>query len=105
MSIARKGSRRILVESTGYRWAIRPRPTYCQGLAQGNLRFAVELEEGGRTTLLVTMGAARPDNWMMAEASVITPSIVERAIRLALQQGWRPGEAGSALELSMQSAE
>lgn len=105
MSIARKGSRSIIVESTAYQWAIRPRPTYCQGLAQGNLRFAVELEEGGRTTLLVTMGVARPDNWMMVEASIVSPSIVERAIRLALQQGWRPGEAGSAFELSMQCAE
>jgi hypothetical protein len=105
MSIARKGSRRIIVESTAYRWAIRPRPTYRQGLAQGNLRFAVALEEGGRTTLLVTLGAARPDNWMMAEASIVSPSIVERAIRLSLQQGWRPGEAGSAFALSMQCAE
>jgi hypothetical protein len=104
MSIARKGSRRILVECTAYRWAIRPRPSYWQGLAQGNLRIAVELEEDGRTTLLVTMDAARPDNSMMAKASTVSPAIVERAIRIALQQGWRPGEAGSALELSMQSA-
>lgn len=104
MSIARKGSRRILVDSTAYRWVVRPRPTYTQALAQENLRFAVELEEFGRTSLVVTVDAARPDNWIMAEASVISPSVVERAIRLALDQGWRPGEAGSAYALSVQSA-
>jgi len=101
MSIDRKGSRRILVDSTAYRWTVRSRPTYIQTLAQGNLRFAVELEDLGRTVLIVTVDAARPDNWMMAEASIISPSIVERAIRLALDQGWCPGATGSAFALSL----
>lgn len=105
MSIPRKGSRRIFVASTAYRWAIRSRPTYSQGLGHGNLTFAVELEGGGRATLLVTMDASRPDNWIMAEASIVTPSVVERAIGLALQQGWRPSDAGSAFELSLRCAE
>jgi len=101
MSIAQKGSRRIRVDSTTYRWAVRPRPTYMQALAQSNLSFAVELEGGGRTTLVVATYAAHPDNWMMAEACVISPSVVERAIRLALHQGWRPEEKGGAFEISL----
>jgi hypothetical protein len=49
------------------------------------------MEKLDLTSLVVSVDAARPDNWMMADSRVISPSIVERAIRLALDQGWRPG--------------
>lgn len=105
MSIPRKGSRRIIVESKAYRWSVRRRPTYDQALAATDLTFAVELEVGGRSTLHVTAGAPRPDNWISAEAVTVSPSVVERAIGLALKQGWRPSEPGSAFELSIRPAQ
>lgn len=100
MSITRKGSRRIVVDSTAYRWAVRPRPTYVQALAQAGMTFAVDLEDGGRTTLLVTLDVARPDNWMGEGSLTITPAVVERSIRLALGRGWSPGAPGRAFEFS-----
>jgi hypothetical protein len=106
MAIAKKGSRRIVVESVPYRWTIRPRPTYVQALAQSPMSFAVELESDGRTTLVVTVDTSRPDNWLGAESCAILPSVVERAIRQALQQGWHPDEKGApyGLELSASRA-
>jgi hypothetical protein len=102
MAIAKKGSRRIVVDSTSYRWTVRPRPTYTQALAQANLSFAAEIETGGRSTLLVTVDAARPDNWIGAASCVVTPVVVERAIRQALRQGWNPAYCGGAYELALQ---
>ena len=101
MSIPQKGSCRIVVDSTKYRWMIRPRPTYSQVLAQNNMSFAVELEHGARTTLLVCLNSARPDNWMCAEASIVSPSLVERAVRKALALVWYPAAPGSTFQLTM----
>jgi hypothetical protein len=33
MALGRKGARRIVVDGTAYRWRLRRRPTYLQGLA------------------------------------------------------------------------
>lgn len=100
MAIARKGSRRIVVDSIPYRWAVRSRPTYDQALAQTGMTFAVSLEKGGLTTLLVTLNTVRPDNWMNEAFRSITPGLVERTIRQALSNGWSPTDRGSAFELT-----
>jgi hypothetical protein len=102
MAIAKRGSRRIVVETVPYRWT---RPTYTQALAQGSLSFAVELEDSGRTTLVVTVNGSRPDNWVGSEGYVVTPSVVERAIRQALHQGWSPAEEGSPYALALLAAQ
>ena len=100
MAIARKGSRRIIVDSIPYRWIVRPRPTYDQALAQTGMSFAVDLENGGLTTLLVKLNVLRPDNWMNVDFVPITPVVVERAIRQALTTGWNPIDRGGAFELT-----
>jgi hypothetical protein len=105
MAIAKKGSRRIVVDGVPFRWSVRPRPTYTQALAQGPLSFAVEMENSGHTTLVVTIDASRPDNWVLAQSSVVTPSLVERAIRQALNQGWRPTEKGSPYAIALSAAQ
>lgn len=104
MAIAKKRSRRIVVEAVPYRWSVRSRPTYTQALAQASLSFAVELESFGRTTLVVTIDAPRPDNWLVSQGSVVTPAIVGHAIRQALRQGWRPEEEGSSYALALSAA-
>jgi hypothetical protein len=42
VALVRKGSRRIVVDGTVYRWRLRGRPTYDQGLAKSPCTFAVE---------------------------------------------------------------
>ena len=75
MAIARKDSRRIVVHNLTYRWKVRRRPTYDQGFASPIL-FVVELADRPASKLLVTLQAARPDNWLGAERDVVTPALV-----------------------------
>lgn len=101
MAFAKTGSRRIVVGAVAYRWVVRSRPSYAQALAESPLSFAVELEESGKTTLVVTTDVFRPDNWLGSRNGIVTPAVVERAIREALRQGWQPAEQGSPLTLSL----
>lgn len=101
MAIQKTGSRRIVVDTVAYRWTVRPRPSYAQGLAQNPLSFVVELEHAGKTTLVVTTDVFRPDNWVLSRSGIVTPAVVERGIRKALQQGWQPAAQGSPHTLSI----
>ena len=101
MSITQKGSRRIVVRGIAYRWVVRPKPTYCQAMTWGPLSFAAELEVSGQSTLVVTLDAARPDNWVGEQGFVITPSLVAQAIEQALARGWKPESKGSPHELAL----
>lgn len=101
MAIPKTGSRRIVVDAVAYRWTVRSRPSYVQGLAQSPLSFAVELEHAGKTTLVVTADVFRPDNWVLSRSGIVTPAVVERGIRSALQQGWQPAKQGSPHTLSL----
>lgn len=104
MAITNKGSRRIVVDATPYHWIVRPRPSYCQGLAWTSLSFAVECEAGGGSRLHVNTDMARPDNWIEAQAGTITPSVVAQAIRQALRQGWSPAQRAGVFELAIRLA-
>jgi hypothetical protein len=64
------------------------------------MTVAVDLENGGLTTLLVKLDVVRPDNWMNESSAPITPVVVERAIRKALTKGWNPTNRGGAFELA-----
>jgi hypothetical protein len=104
MSLPQKCSRTLIVDGHSYRWKIRSRPTYAQGLAQRPLRFAVELE-GGASVLLVSVDGPRPDNWLKLPGKSVTPAHVAQGIRQALAAGWKPTEPDSALEMTLNLAE
>jgi hypothetical protein len=101
MAIPSKGSRRIVVDDTAYRWTVRRKPTYAQGLADSPLSFAVENEAAPGTTLLVLTDGPRADNWVEPPGRPVTPAIVEQAIRAALAQGWQSSDQGGAFEISL----
>jgi hypothetical protein len=101
MSLPKRGSRRIVVNGVAYRYIIRSNPTYCQGNAWSNLTFAVELETGGQTVLLVDTGYYRPDNWLNKEGGVVKPTNVTAAIIKALIDGWKPDVPSSAYLLHL----
>lgn len=107
MTLVRKGSRRITVDGTDYRWRIRGRPTYAQGLCEFPMNFAVELAEAPGQTLVVATQHPHPSSWLSTAPPVpVTPAVVSTAIRSALAQGWTPDSRGSAfhMKLSPQSA-
>jgi hypothetical protein len=101
MALGRKGSRRIVVDSTPYRWRLRRRPTYFQALAWTPCAYAVEDADVPGTTLVVTTDQPHPSNWFGREAQPVTPSDVAQAIQLALREGWTPTAPGSPFPLDL----
>ncbi|WP_410653940.1 hypothetical protein [Amycolatopsis sp. lyj-112] len=103
MSLVRKGSRRIVVDEIAYRWVVRRKPTYTQ--EQGcAMSYAVELEDARGAVLVVQTDHAHPLNFMGEPSKAVLPSDVERAIRLALAQGWAPEVPGAQFQLDLSAA-
>lgn len=94
MALARKGSRRIVVDGTVYRWRIRHKPSYSQGLTWEPLTYAVEQVDTAGTVLVVKTSQPHPSNWIGAPAVAVTPADVADGIRTALARGWSPGSPG-----------
>ncbi|MFD9317007.1 hypothetical protein ACFWDQ_04715 [Streptomyces sp. NPDC060053] len=101
MALVCKGSRRIVVDGTAYRWRLRGRPTYPQGLAWSPCTFAVEHADTPRTTLMVTTNQPHLSNWIGREAKPVLPSDVAQAIERALREGWTPTAPGSPFHLDL----
>ncbi|MFI1376940.1 hypothetical protein ACH4UY_33690 [Streptomyces longwoodensis] len=101
MALVRKGSRRIVVDGTAYRWRLRGRPTYFQGLAWSPCTFAVEHADTPGIKLVVTTDQPHPGNWIGREAEPVLPSRVAVAVRLALREGWTSTAQGFAFHLGL----
>src|SRR6185369_13400802 len=99
MALPKKGTRRISVDDAEYRWAIRKKPTYCQGAFAAPMTFAIECVQAPRTLLVVTATVPRPDNWLQKPSVCIRPAQVAQAIRKAHRAGWQPGAPGPAFML------
>ena len=106
MALASKGSRNLVIDDVAYRWSVRHKPTYCQEMGWSNLSFAVEAASAGLCTLHVTTQDTRADSVTDLSDSAdmtVTPALVARCIRQALEQGWQPQQRGSAFELRLTS--
>ncbi|GGX84220.1 hypothetical protein [Streptomyces fructofermentans] len=99
MALVKKGSRLINVDGTTFRWRLRGRPTYDQGLAHSPLTYAVEHAGRPGTTLVVTTNQPHPSNWFEMQGSPILPAQVADDIRTALAAGWTPKSPGSPFHL------
>lgn len=98
MSIARKGSRRIIVDTVEYLWVIRSKPTYSQGALGNDMTAAVELAESPGSVLSISFPWVRCDNWIGSPEVPVTPRDIEDCIKSALSKGWKPGVKGSAFK-------
>ncbi|MEU5527082.1 hypothetical protein ABZ744_09090 [Micromonospora chersina] len=102
MALSKRGSRSVVVGGTPYRWLVRRKPTYSQGLTWSPLSFAVERADmPGCATLVVRVASPRPDNWMNAAAFPVLPSMVATAVRQALERGWQSDRPGSPFTLDL----
>ena len=99
MAFPSRGSVPIHVDGVDYRWRIRKRPTYSQGISEHGLVVTVQTESDPLCVLRITINAARPDNWICKNHNAITPSNVAAFIRSALANGWQPNSPGSAHEM------
>jgi hypothetical protein len=99
MSIPRKGSRLLTVGEHRYRWYVRSKPTYSQGVSASPMRVAIERADvvPGRV-LLVRLSVSRPDNWIEPHQTALMPALVREIITSALRDGWDPTVEGSAFE-------
>lgn len=104
MALVKRGSRLINVDGTAYRWRLRGRPTYDQGLVRSPLTYAVELADTPGATMVVTTSQPHPSNWFGTQGSPILPAQVADIIRTALTGGWTPASPGSSFHLD-QSAD
>jgi hypothetical protein len=60
VTLASKGSRRIVVDGLAFRWLVRRRPTYCQALGWAPLTFVAELLDESGAPLVVALPYAHP---------------------------------------------
>lgn len=81
MALVRKRSRLIVVDGTAYRWRLRGRPTYFQGLAWSPCTFAVEHADTPGTTLVVTTDQPHPSNWIGRDADGSGGRVPPRPVR------------------------
>lgn len=101
MALARKGSRSIAVGGTRYRWRIRSRPTYSQGLGWKPCTFAVEHANTPGAVLVVSTNQPHPSNWFGWESQPVLPKQVAQAIERALRDGWSPTTPGRPFRLDL----
>lgn len=99
MTLQKKGSRRISIDGVAYRWAIRDRPTYMQGIGHSHIGIAVERVDAPLAILRIVVPALRKDNWLLAPGYVVKPSDLARWIPKALTAGWMPHVQGATFEL------
>lgn len=102
MAMPRKGSRLISVDGTVYRWTVRHKPTYCQGLGWRPLTFAVEYADAPGQVLSVETQSPRLDNWLDLPGTPVTPLMVEQSVRTALAAGWEPDRQDGAFRLTLE---
>lgn len=103
----RKGSRRIVVDGTAYRWRVaRSGPGAPVGQPLVVVVVGADGENAFRRPLRVTLGDVRPVGYccppcvvLAADAEPATPERVAGAIRRALALGWDPGGTGGPLDL------
>lgn len=101
MALAKKGARLITVDGTVYRWRLRGRPTYDQGIADRPMTYAVEQAWAPSTTLVVTTDQPHTGNWLGREGAPVLPSDVAAAVREGLARGWSPAAPGSPFVLDL----
>lgn len=94
MAMPRKGTRLITVDDVQYRWLIRRRPTYSQGICETPMTVAVELADRPASVALLVLPHAHPSNWMCAPVAPVRPATVADGICTALAQGWNPCHQG-----------
>ncbi|MBQ4810269.1 hypothetical protein A7985_07330 [Pseudoalteromonas luteoviolacea] len=98
MTIPKKGSRKVVVDSVVYRWTIRNKPIYSQGAFGSDMTAAVELAESSGAVLSITFPWLRCDSWIGYPELPITPKDIEKCIISALQNGWQPEKKGRAFK-------
>lgn len=105
MALQRKGSRRIVVGEGTYRWRLRGKPTYDQGMCWSPCSYAVEAagENGAApgSVLVVLLDRPHTGNWVNRQTTPVLPAEVADHIHIALRLGWTPARPGPQFLLDL----
>lgn len=102
MAIPKKGSRKLVLDNETYRWLIRRKATYTQSdYGIGYIHVAVEHAEENGSVLIIYTSKPHPKDWATVEVDAVTPTDVEKWIRVALKKGWSPKEVGRQFKLNV----
>jgi hypothetical protein len=96
MGLAKKGSRKINVENTEYRWTVSP--------DDGFMVIVVEKREnpGQRLSVQIGYDDERSHSGVSVQRQKITPSLIRQVILKARSLGWTPTQRGKELCLRLQ---
>jgi hypothetical protein len=96
MSLSKTGLRKITVDDQQYEWTIRQRDTSGQNYETKKLKAAIQLvTDAKRGLLMVDFGVSPPHTWRNPHKTAITPKLIEKVIRIALEDGWNPLTTGN----------
>jgi len=96
MSLPKKGSRKIDIESGSYRWLIRKKPTYSQSVGWQTMIVAIEsVEAEAKGLLVINTSVLRPDTLLKSGQTSITPATVRKMIIAAIADGWDAKSSGT----------
>ena len=101
MALLRKGSRFIVVDGCRFRWRVRHKTTYSQGLCWSGLILAVDVAEKKGAILVVRVPQLHPSNWLREATRPLLPAQVSHYIRQALISGWQPTVQGKPFHLTL----
>lgn len=102
MAIPKKGTRKINIDASQYRWLIRKKTTYTQSVyGSGKLSVAVELADEPGTTLYIYTDRPHPHDIKTEKVIPILPSDVSNWINQALALGWEPSKKGKPFNTSV----
>jgi hypothetical protein len=104
MTLARKGTRRIVVDGVVFWWTVRRRPAYHQGNGWSPLTFVAQRAQEPGGVLVVSLPYAHPGNWLGLPSIGVRPGLVAAGIRRALADGWQPSAPGPAFILMLDTA-
>ncbi|MGH1384091.1 hypothetical protein [Kordia sp.] len=106
MAIPKKGTRKITVNESDYRWLIRKKVTYTQSVyGDGKLSVAIELAENPGTTLHIYTDRNHPHDIYTKEVTPIVPSDISNWINKALLLGWKPSEKGKPFHAEIENGQ
>ena len=101
MALARKGSRRIVVDGAVYRWRIRQKPAQVEGAGPAPVSYAVEREDAPAAVLVVKAPCPPPAGRMGWAALTAQEAQIADAVRTALDSGWAPLRQGTPFHLDL----
>ena len=97
MALPKKGFRKITVDNNQFLWRVRKKVTWNE---KHNTPLGIPIQhiDGGQL-LIAIIGYARSGygEYLMQE---ITPSLIEKCIRKAIEKGWNFKEEGKKFELN-----